>query len=153
LDPQPRRFADLPAHFTGYLSGDALATAYASEDVFAFASDTDTFGQVILEAMASRLPVVAARAGGAVDLVEHGDTGFLFTPGSSAELRSRLAALVGDAALRARLGAEGRRSADCRSWPQVMEELLAHYRQATALAPTPTRIATRRAAPQAAITR
>ncbi len=148
-----RRFADLPVHFTGYLSGDALATAYASADVFAFASDTDTFGQVMLEAMASRLPVVAARAGGAVDLVQHGGTGFLFTPGSTAELRSRLAALVGDAALRSRFGAEGRRSAERRSWPQVMEELLAHYRQAAALTPTPTRIATGRAAPQAAITR
>src|SRR5262249_15450386 len=61
--------------FVGELDGDELADVYASGDIFCFPSTTDTFGQVILEAAASGLAVVAAATGGAVDLVEHGRTG------------------------------------------------------------------------------
>ncbi|GAB4118292.1 MAG: hypothetical protein Fur005_22690 [Roseiflexaceae bacterium] len=70
-----QRMAGLPVHFAGYLHGQDLATAYASADLFVFPSDTETFGQVIQEAMASALPVVAARAGGALDLVRPGIPG------------------------------------------------------------------------------
>lgn len=78
--------ADLTAHcekngydalFTGHLSGPALAAAYASADVFAFPSFTETFGQVVLEALASGLPVVGLDAEGTRDLVAHGHTGLL----------------------------------------------------------------------------
>lgn len=77
---------DLAAHceshgynalFTGHLSGPALAAAYASADVFAFPSFTETFGQVVLEALASGLPVVGLDAEGTRDLVAHGHTGLL----------------------------------------------------------------------------
>src|SRR5579883_2291985 len=68
---------DVPVTFTGYLSGEDLATAYASADVFAFPSFTETFGQVVLEAMASGLPVVGLRAEGVSDLVTSGQTGLL----------------------------------------------------------------------------
>ena len=63
------------ATFLGWLSADALARAYASADAFMFASSTETFGQVVLEAQASGLPVVAVDRGGPACLIEHGETG------------------------------------------------------------------------------
>ena len=64
-----QELADLPVTFTGYLSGEPLATAYASSDIFAFPSRTETFGKVVLEAMASGLPIVGLIAEGVCDLV------------------------------------------------------------------------------------
>ena len=69
--------ADVPVTFTGYLSGDMLADAYASADIFAFPSRTETFGQAVLEAMASGLPVVGLLSEGVCDLVTNGLTGLL----------------------------------------------------------------------------
>lgn len=117
------------AHFAGYLRGDDLATAYASADLFVFPSDTETFGQVVQEAMASGLPVVAARAGGAIDLVGDGETGALFTPGSVAELRAQTIWLLGNPDDRAALGAAGRAAAERRAWGRVMDDLLGHYQR------------------------
>jgi len=65
------------ATFLGWLSGDELARAYASADMFLFASQTDTFGQVILEAQASGLPVVAVAQGGPTSLIEDRVSGLL----------------------------------------------------------------------------
>lgn len=125
-----RRCAGLPVHFTGYLKGDDLATAYASADVFVFPSDTDTFGQVVQEAMASALPVVAARAGGALDLIHHGQNGYLFTPGVVSDLRSRLREVLVSDERRLAQGTVGRAIAERRSWPRVMQELMGYYAQA-----------------------
>jgi glycosyltransferase involved in cell wall biosynthesis len=72
-----QELSDLPVTFTGYLRGEELARVYASADVFAFPSRTETFGQVVLEAMASGLPVVALRAEGVCDTVQDQHTGFL----------------------------------------------------------------------------
>ncbi|WP_322814396.1 glycosyltransferase family 1 protein [Chloroflexus sp.] len=124
-----RRCAGLPVHFTGYLKGDDLATAYASADVFVFPSDTDTFGQVVQEAMASALPVVAARAGGALDLIHHGHNGYLFTPGVVSDLRSRLREVLASDERRLAQGTVGRAIAEQRSWPRVMQELMGYYAQ------------------------
>lgn len=124
-----RRCAGLPVHFTGYLKGDDLATAYASADVFVFTSDTDTFGQVVQEAMASALPVVAARAGGALDLIHHGQNGYLFTPGIVSDLRSRLREVLANNERRLAQGTVGRAIAEQRSWPRVMQELMGYYAQ------------------------
>ena len=65
------------AIFTGKLTGEDLARAYASSDVFVFPSVTETFGNVVLEALASGLPVVAANGGGPVDIIKQGVTGVL----------------------------------------------------------------------------
>lgn len=124
-----RRCAGLPVHFTGYLKGDDLATAYASADVFVFTSDTDTFGQVVQEAMASALPVVAARAGGALDLIHYGQNGYLFTPGIVSDLRSRLREVLANDERRLAQGTVGRAIAEQRSWPRVMQELMGYYAQ------------------------
>ena len=77
-----RRFAGLNVRFVGYMTGEELATAYASADAFVYASETETMGNVILEAMACGLPVVAAAAGGVPSLIEDGVTGHLFPPGT-----------------------------------------------------------------------
>ncbi|HEY3947231.1 MAG TPA: glycosyltransferase [Solirubrobacteraceae bacterium] len=68
------------ATFLGWLEGDELANTYASAELFVFPSTTDTFGQVILEAQASGLPVLAVRAGGPTELIEDGRTGCLVSP-------------------------------------------------------------------------
>jgi glycosyltransferase involved in cell wall biosynthesis len=125
-----RRCAGLPVHFTGYLKGQELATAYASADAFVFPSDTDTFGQVIQEAMASGLPVVGAKSGGTLDLVRDRVSGRLFEAGVATDLRARLRDLVGDDPARIAMGQAGRSAAERRSWPSVMDELMGHYRAA-----------------------
>jgi glycosyltransferase involved in cell wall biosynthesis len=113
--------------FTGYLSGEALATAYASADVFAFPSVTETFGQVVQEAMASGLPVVGFDAGGVHDLVAHERTGLLARAGDTGAFAAALAALVASPARRTCLGAQGRARALQHTWAQVMDGLLEVY--------------------------
>lgn len=135
------RLAGAPAYFTGYLSGDELATAYASTDLFVFPSDTETFGQVIQEAMAAGLPVVAARAGGTLDLVRDGVSGALFMPGNAADLCRRVAELLAAPAQAAAFGAAGRAATEQRSWPRVLDALLGHYNQAITRRARPRRAA------------
>jgi phosphatidylinositol alpha 1,6-mannosyltransferase len=125
-----RRLAGLPAHFAGYLRGEALATAYASADMFVFPSDTETFGQVIQEAMASGLPVLAARAGGAIDLVNERAHGVLFTPGNASDLRSKAVELLESPVRRKDMGMAGRLAAESRSWNRVIDQLFKHYQVA-----------------------
>jgi glycosyltransferase involved in cell wall biosynthesis len=125
-----RTYAGLPVVFSGYLRGEALATAYASADMFVCPSDSETFGQVIQEAMASGLPVVAARAGGALDLVREGITGAFFSPGSASDLHVRLRELLDAPERMTLLGQNGRVSAVQHSWNQVLDQLMLQY-QAT----------------------
>lgn len=122
-----QRMRGLPVHFTGYLKGEDLSTAYASSDVFVFPSDTETFGQVVQEAMASGLPVVGARSGGTLDLVQEGVTGSLFEPGVASDLRFKLRAMTDNEAVRRSMGENGRAFAEQRSWPSVLGELMNHY--------------------------
>ncbi len=70
----------IDALFLGHKSGEELATCFASADVFLFPSFTETFGQVVTEAMASGLPVIGLDADGTRDLVTHGSTGLLLSP-------------------------------------------------------------------------
>jgi phosphatidylinositol alpha 1,6-mannosyltransferase len=115
------------ATFLGVRRGKQLARVYASLDVFAHTGPYETFGQALQEAMASGLPVVAPRAGGPVDLVEDGRTGYLVPPFEAAGFTSAIADLVGDPEKRAAFGAAGRVSIEGRSWYAVGEELLGHY--------------------------
>ncbi|MEQ9304203.1 MAG: glycosyltransferase, partial [Marinoscillum sp.] len=82
------------AIFTGKLVGEDLSRAYASSDVFVFPSTTETFGNVILEAMASGLPVVAADKGGPSDILRTGETGFLVKPQMEEEFYDRIVQLA-----------------------------------------------------------
>lgn len=115
--------------FLGELHGGELARTYASADVFCFPSTTDTFGQVLLEASASGLPVVAAAAGGAQEIVRDGETGILVPPDDTPSLAAALGALVRSEAFRRRLGAAGRTSALERGWERSFTELLDAYRR------------------------
>lgn len=115
------------AVFTGFLDGDELATAYASSDIFLFASDTESFGNVTLEAMASGLPCVVADATGSRSLVLHGQTGFCAKPGDAPEFTDCLAALARDAALRRQMGAAARERSLQFSWDETMARLHGYY--------------------------
>ena len=77
-------------HFTGVLTGDALSRAYASADVFVMPSDSETLGFVVLEAMASGLPVVAARAGGIPSIVDDDRNGVLVEPRDAERTKDKL---------------------------------------------------------------
>ncbi|MGB7684353.1 MAG: glycosyltransferase [Solirubrobacterales bacterium] len=116
------------ATFLGWLEGEDLARVYASADVFLFCSRTDTYGQVILEAAASGLPVVAVAEGGPATLVENRHTGLLCRPDPD-HLAGALLQLASSPLLRRRLGAAAAQAARERSWERSMEQLAAGYRQ------------------------
>ncbi len=130
-----QELAGCPVTFTGYQSGEALATAYASADIFAFPSVTETFGQVVLEAMASALPVVGLQAEGVCDLVEHEQTGLLLmTQGLDGEEISKryqaaLERLLWASEERKQLGQQAFEAAKLRSWHEAMECLVRGYRE------------------------
>lgn len=115
------------AIFTGLQEGDMLARLYASMDVFVHAGPHDTFGNTLQEAAASGLPVVAPAAGGPLDLVEDGVTGFLVTPGDAGALTSAVSVLAASARLRASQGRAARLAVLHRSWPARCDELIGHY--------------------------
>ena len=94
--------------FAGFLDGEELARAYASSDIFFFPSESETFGNVTLEAMASGLPAVNAIASGSNSLVVEGVTGHLVSARDEEGLAARLELLVKDAAMRQRMGEAAR---------------------------------------------
>jgi glycosyltransferase involved in cell wall biosynthesis len=113
--------------FLGELRGDALADVYACADVFCFPSTTDTFGQVILEAAASGLPAVAAGAGGGLELVRAGETGFVVPPDDPIAFMHALAELAENETLRLALGGRALVFARSRSWAKADAELVMGY--------------------------
>jgi glycosyltransferase involved in cell wall biosynthesis/predicted metal-dependent phosphoesterase TrpH len=116
------------ATFLGWLEGDDLARAYASADLFLFPSATDTFGQVILEAQASGLPVIAVAEGGPLSLIEDGVTGLLREADASA-LADAVLGLASSQALRERLSAAGLASVRQRTWARALRRLAEGYEQ------------------------
>jgi phosphatidylinositol alpha 1,6-mannosyltransferase len=115
------------AVFLGERHGDELAAIYASLDVFVHSGPYETFGQTLQEAAASGVPVVAPAAGGPLDLVEDGVTGYLVPPCDQGALSGAVARLAADPEARAAFGAAGRRKVLGRSWPALTEELIGHY--------------------------
>jgi glycosyltransferase involved in cell wall biosynthesis len=113
--------------FEGFLGGEDLAVAYASSDVFLFPSDTETFGNVTLEAMASGLPTVCADATGSRSLVEPRVTGFLAEVGDDAALFEAVKGLISDTVMRRGMGEAARRRSLQYSWETAMGGLLARY--------------------------
>lgn len=122
--------ASLPrAIFLGCLEGEELARAYASSDVFLFPSDTETFGNVTLEAMASGLPTVCADAPGSRSLVVHGVTGFLAPPGGVGAFAGFAARLAARPDLRSDMGGAARERGLRYDWTVEHGRLLSHYRE------------------------
>jgi glycosyltransferase involved in cell wall biosynthesis/predicted metal-dependent phosphoesterase TrpH len=119
------------ATFLGWLDREQLARAYASADLFLFCSRTDTYGQVIAEAQASGLPVVAVAEGGPVSLISDRNTGWLCPPDQES-LAGALAQLASSAFLRERLSRAGRTEVRGRTWEATFEHLAAGYERALA---------------------
>ena len=107
------------ASFTGMLTHAELGRAVASMDVLLNPSVTETFGNVTLEAMASGVPVIAARATGSTSLVNEGQTGRLVEPGNVAAFANAIAAYAADPALRAAHGAAGEERSRAYSWDAI----------------------------------
>jgi glycosyltransferase involved in cell wall biosynthesis len=112
------------AVFTGFLSGEALARAHASFDVFLNPSVTETFGNVTLEAMASGVPVVAADAVGSNSLVADGESGLLVPPRDTEKFADALAHYALSAPERARHGAAGHARAQAHQWDRVNDAMI-----------------------------
>lgn len=115
------------AEFLGFQSGTRLAEVFASLDVFVHTGSHETFCQAAQEALASGLPVVAPRAGGLLDLVDHGHNGYLFTPDDPRDLHRKVGRLSGDRDRLQAFAAAARPSVAGRSWSVIGDELLEHY--------------------------
>lgn len=115
------------AAFAGFQRGDDLGRAVASMDIFFNPSITETFGNVTLEAMAAGVPVVAARATGAVDLVTEGVNGRLVPPRDVAAYADAIAAYVADPASRHAAGRAGHEKAAAYEWSSVNQAVLDTY--------------------------
>lgn len=128
------RLAGTGTVFTGFLQGEALSEAYASADVFAFPSTSETLGFAALEAMAAGVPVVAAAAGGLPHVVRDGDNGVLVAPGDAGALAAAIRRLLADGTELARLAVVGRADAERWTWDAATTDLVARYRQAQLVA-------------------
>jgi glycosyltransferase involved in cell wall biosynthesis len=115
--------------FVGRLTGRALSEFYASADVFVFPSITETFGNVLLEAMASGLAIVAPDGGATTELATP-ETALQFRAQDPAALADRVERLVNDASLRKRLAGAALTVARAKSWDSVFDRLMADYRDA-----------------------
>ncbi|GAO40218.1 putative glycosyltransferase [Sphingomonas changbaiensis NBRC 104936] len=127
--PAEHVLAALPgAVLTGHLQNEALARAVASADLMLTPSTTETFGNVVLEAMASGLPVVSADAPSARALLDNGRTGLLCPPRDPGAYADAVAMLVGDPDRRRRMGDAARAASEAYSWDAASESVLQAYR-------------------------
>ncbi len=129
-----RLFAGRRVSFLGFLKGEELAAAFASADVFVMPSTTETLGFVVLEAMASGCPVVAARAGGIPDLFDHGESGYLYAPEDPEDAIAAIRALLTRPSLRRFISQQARKRAESSSWLRETRRLLLEYRKTLAIA-------------------
>jgi glycosyltransferase involved in cell wall biosynthesis/predicted metal-dependent phosphoesterase TrpH len=114
------------ASFLGWLEGDALARAYAGADIFLFPSATDTFGQVILEAQASGLAIVAVAEGGPLSLIDDGTSGLL-READAEQLANAMLELAGSPLLREHLSRGALRAVRLRTWERTLQRLADGY--------------------------
>jgi glycosyltransferase involved in cell wall biosynthesis len=115
------------AIFTGFLKGEELATAYASSDIFFFPSETETFGNVTLEAMACGLPAVVADATGSKSLVGHAKNGYIIPVERPNQFYKRIEKLAKDDRLREKMSSESIQLSKEYTWDSVNGKLLNHY--------------------------
>mmetsp|Transcript_12579 Transcript_12579/g.40117 ORF Transcript_12579/g.40117 Transcript_12579/m.40117 type:complete len:238 (+) Transcript_12579:1155-1868(+) len=112
-----------PTMFTGLLQGEELSRAFAAADVFVMPSDSETLGFVVLESMASGVPVVGCNRGGIPSLIDDGKTGYLFEPGDTDELAARVRSLVDDPPAARAMAAAARAEAERWGWEAATTRL------------------------------
>jgi phosphatidylinositol alpha 1,6-mannosyltransferase len=117
------------AVFLGQLGGKALSTAYASSDLFVFPSTTETFGNVIVEAMASGVAPVCAREGGASGIVQHGVTGVLSAPRDPSDFAAAIERLLDAPAKREAMAMQALEFARRQSWPAIFQSMIESYEE------------------------
>lgn len=122
---------DCSITFTGFVQGKALSDLYAASDCFLFPSATETFGNVVLEAMASGTAVVGAAAGGVKDNIQHGTTGTLCEPGDSSAFAAAVECLYRRPEYRRSLAIGGREYSLRQSWDQIFFRLFESYLEVT----------------------
>lgn len=122
-----KHFADTPTHFVGYMTGQTLASAFASADAFVFPSRTETLGLVLLEAMAAGCPVIAANAGGIPDIVSDGVNGYLFDPQDEEGAIAATQRLLSHADERETLQQNARMEAEQWGWAAATRQLQGFY--------------------------
>jgi glycosyltransferase involved in cell wall biosynthesis len=115
--------------FTGYLKGEELAEAYASADGFVFPSRTETFGNVVLEALASGTPAIVAGEGGVKEIVRHGETGWVCTPGSPEAFVEAVVELLTHPQQWEDMSFRVREYAGTQSWDAILDGLIEQYKQ------------------------
>ena len=127
---RPQLEKELPdARFTGWLHGQQLSEIFASSDIFVFPSTTETFGNVILEAYASGLPVVCVNEGGVVDLIMDGYTGFISEANNPQDIAEKVNILIDNPDLRKRYSQNAQKYASTFSWQEINRKLISSYRQ------------------------
>ena len=130
LESQIRASASSDMSFLGYLDRvRSLPELYASSDAFLFSSTTETLGLVVLEAMASGIPVIATPAGGVADHLRDEENGLAFPANDAAAMSAQMVRLAQNHALTARLGVGARQTAEALSWELEYDRLDSSYRQ------------------------
>lgn len=121
---------ELPeAVYAGYLVGEDLAKLYASSDIFLFPSDTETFGNVTLEAMSCGLPAVVANGVGGSSIVLHQETGYITTPRNPDAFAECLFKISTDHDLRKKMSINSRKRAMSFEWESIMDGLHKDYKE------------------------
>jgi glycosyltransferase involved in cell wall biosynthesis len=114
--------------FAGFQSGQNLVEVYAGSDLFVFPSATETFGNVVLESLASGTPVVGAKAGGVKTIIQQGLTGHLCSQGDSKAFAAAITSLLVDEEKRDQMALAGRQYALEQSWNAIFDKLLKDYK-------------------------
>jgi glycosyltransferase involved in cell wall biosynthesis len=117
------------ASFLGQVGSADLAVAYASSDLFVFPSTTETFGNVVLEAMASGVPPICSREGGASGSVKNGVTGYVTAPRDPFDIVSRVEYLLDWVDVRKGVGERAFAYAQTQGWENVLARLFAAYEE------------------------
>jgi glycosyltransferase involved in cell wall biosynthesis len=111
-------------HFLGRIPPDAVPAYLCNGDLHVTASEKETRGLTILEAFAAGIPVLAPRAGGAIDTIQDGETGYLFTPGDQQDFLEKLTKLIQQSAQRQQMGMQARSAVEQYSWHHAVDELV-----------------------------